>query len=176
MLDLSPLDKLFNKPVDHKEPIKNKELQEIINKSVTRDKEQDKALNDFKEYNKIQQENIRKAQHQQSKLLYEIKAGKPKGYLLLEACKIIRDMTGNTLFYNEVESNLRSVLGRGLYDAEMLEMEIRELTERKERLKHSYQIETDPETKSRISRAIETHKNEIKRLEAMENNKKAVSQ
>lgn len=69
---------------------------------IQEQEEREKILQVYQEY----QSNIKKSEELRAEILSGVKNGEPPADLLLKACKCISLMTGDTLFYNQIERNI----------------------------------------------------------------------
>jgi len=120
--------------------------------------------NAYKEY----QSNIRKSGSLRTDILKGVQAGEPAQKLLLKAVECISRMTGDTLFYSQIEKDLKAIYGDAFLEEIPLEWELEEVETRLEKLKEALARETtEPDAKDRIKRAIRKHEEkqtEIKEL------------
>lgn len=111
------------------------------------------------EMHRFYQENISRSQTMTAELLKGVHAGEDSNLLLLKATKIISMMTGNGLIYEQLESDLKSIYGAGLLEPYPLELELKEIQGRLERLQEAEQREGETEaSKQRIRNAITAHR------------------
>lgn len=104
------------------------------------------------------QENISRSQTMTAELLKGVHAGEDSHLLLLKATKIISMMTGNNLIYEQLEADLKSIYGAGLLEPYPLELELKQIQGRLEKLQEAEQREGEPEaSKQRIRNAITAH-------------------
>lgn len=101
-------------------------------------------------------------------ILKGAKAGEPPVALLLKAVKCISLMTGDTVFYSQLEGDIKSIYGAGLLEPEPLKIEIQETQERLQKLQKALERDTETaDSKERIKRAIEAHKARISQLQGL---------
>lgn len=123
--------------------------------------EHERTLEVYREY----QKNIRESGSLRTDILKGAKAGEPPVALLLKAVKCISLMTGDTVFYSQLEGDIKSIYGAGLLEPEPLKIEIQETRERLQRLQKALERDTEPaDSKQRIERAIQAHKDRISQL------------
>lgn len=130
------------------------------------------------------QENIKKAGSIRSEILKGVRTGEDIHTLFLKAVKCISCMTGEKLFYEQIESDLKAIHGETLLHKKPLEWELSELDARLEKLLTASSKETDTDSLQRINTAIRMHrekretlKKKIEQIEADElekNKRKAV--
>lgn len=138
---------------------------------LQRDKEDhQKNLEVYREY----QDNIRRSGQLRSELLKGVKAGEAPQSLLLKAVECISCMTGDTLFYNQMKSDLKAIYGEGFLDEIPLEWELEEVRKRTEKLQEALHREgTDTASREQIQRAIEAHRRKERELEELIKHTKA---
>ncbi len=132
---------------------------------LNREKEDhNRTLGVYKEY----QHNIKESETLQTELLKGVKAGEATHTLLLKACKAISLMTGNKVFYNQIEADIKAIYGEGLLEQIPLEWELDEVRERKAKLEEAYKREeTSTDAKERIGRAIKAHEERANYLSSL---------
>ena len=123
----------------------------------------DRSLAICKEY----QQNIKTSSQLQTKILKGAKAGESVYSLLLKACKAISLMTSNSVFYSQLEGDIRAIYGQGLLDPLPLQIELQETQERLTRLREALNREIEPDPKERIQRAVKAHEAKIADLESL---------
>ena len=123
----------------------------------------DRSLAICREY----QQNIKTSSQLQTEILKGLKAGEDVYSLFLKAAKAISLMTSNTLFYSQLEGDIRAIYGQGLLDPVPLQIELQEIQERLARLREAEQRELDGDSKDRIKRAIKAHEAKIADLETL---------
>lgn len=87
-----------------------------------------------------------------------IKAAEDSLSLLLKACKCISCMTGDKLFYEQIEADVVSIYGLGLGEPEPIRKELEEVRIRLGKLQEAAERETHTDSKARIAAAIKSHK------------------
>ena len=123
----------------------------------------DRSLAICKEY----QQNIKTSSQLQTEILKGAKAGESVYSLLLKACKAISLMTSNSVFYSQLEGDIRAIYGQGLLDPLPLQIELQETQERLARLREALNREIEPDAKDRIQRAVKAHEAKIADLESL---------
>lgn len=123
----------------------------------------DRSLAICKEY----QQNIKTSSQLQTEMLKGAKAGESVYSLLLKACKAISLMTSNSVFYSQLEGDIRAIYGQGLLDPLPLQIELQETQERLTRLREALNREIEPDAKDRIQRAVKAHEAKIADLESL---------
>lgn len=123
----------------------------------------DRSLAICKEY----QQNIKTSSQLQTEILKGAKAGESVYSLLLKACKAISLMTSNSVFYSQLEGDIRAIYGQGLLDPLPLQIELQETQERLTRLREALNREIEPDAKERIQRAVKAHEAKIADLESL---------
>lgn len=153
-LDLKPLETASTAP----------EGQELAFIKLTREQEgrarQQEAYRDY-------QTNIKNAGDLRSQILNGARAGEDPIDLLLKACKCISLMTGEKLFSEQVEQDLRAIYGKALLEPVPLKWELDGVKDSLDRLQQALQRETKPEDKQRIEKAIEAHRKKAGELEEL---------
>ena len=126
--------------------------------------EHERTLAIYREY----QHNIKESGSLRTAILKGAKAGEPPVALLLKAVKCISLMTGDTVFYSQLEGDIKSIYGAGLLEPEPLKIEIQETQERLQKLQKALERDTETaDSKERIKRAIEAHKARISQLQGL---------
>ena len=126
--------------------------------------EHERTLEVYREY----QKNIRESGSLRTDILKGAKAGEPPVALLLKAVKCISLMTGDTVFYSQLEGDIKSIYGAGLLEPEPLELELKGVQERLQNLQKALERDTEPaDSKQRIERAIQAHKDRISQLQGL---------
>ena len=123
----------------------------------------DRSLAICKEY----QQNIKTSSQLQTEILKGAKAGESVYSLLLKACKAISLMTSNSVFYSQLEGDIRAIYGQGLLDPLPLQIELQETQERLTRRREALNREIEPDAKDRIQRAVKAHEAKIADLESL---------
>jgi hypothetical protein len=123
----------------------------------------DRSLAICREY----QQNIKTSSQLQTEILKGTKAGESVYSLLLKACKAISLMTSNSVFYSQLEGDIRAIYGQGLLDPLPLQIELQETQERLTRLREALNREIEPDAKDRIQRAVKAHEAKIADLESL---------
>lgn len=133
--------------------------------SLTRQQEDHRrSLEAYKEY----QTNIRRSGELRTDILKGVKAGEPVHTLLLKAVEYISNMTGDKLFYSQIEKDLKAIYGEAFLDDIPLEWELDEVKTRLDRLREAYKRETtDTDSKHRIETAIKEHEEKIATLKRL---------
>lgn len=108
------------------------------------------------------QENIKTSGQLQTDILKGVQAGTDIYSLFLKAVKAISLMTSNTVFYSQIEADIKNIYGIGLQLPAPLTLELIDTQERLDRLREAEQRE--PNIRS-FNRAITAHQNRIKELE-----------
>lgn len=123
----------------------------------------DRSLAICREY----QQNIKTSSQLQTEILKGAKAGEDIYSLFLKAVQAISLMTSNSVFYSQLEGDIRAIYGRGLQEAPALRIELQQVQERYKRLLEALEREQDGDSKDRIKRAVTAHENRIAELEAL---------
>lgn len=153
-LDLKPLETASTAP----------EGQELAYIKLTREQEDRARLQEaYRDY----QSNIKNAGDLRTQILKGARAGEDPIALLLKACKCISSMTGEKLFSEQVEEDLKAIYGKALLEPVPLEWELDEVKNRLDRLQKAIQRETEPEDRHRMETAIEAHRKRAGELEEL---------
>lgn len=123
----------------------------------------DRSLAICREY----QQNIKTSSQLQTEILKGARAGEDIYSLFLKAVKAISLMTSNTVFYSQLEGDIRAVYGQGLLDPLPLQIELQQVQERLTRLREAEERELEADSRERIKRAVQAHENRIAELEAL---------
>lgn len=135
----------------------------LVKKAVTEKETREEALRICREH----QQNTAKSQMLQSEILKGLKAGEDVYSLFLKAAKAISLMTSNSVFYSQTEEDLKAIYGRGLQEKPPLQIELEEVQGRLQKLIEADKREKDSDSKERIQRAIQAHKNKATELREM---------
>ena len=93
------------------------------------------------------------------------RAGENITTLFLSAVKCISLMTGDTVFYSQIEEDMKVIYGEGLLEPEPLQIQIQEVEERLGKLQHSLTREgVSPHDKQRIQNAVQAHQKKREEL------------
>lgn len=122
--------------------------------------EHERSLAIYRDY----QSNIKTSGELRTQLLKGARAGEPPVLLLLKAVECISLMTSDKLFYSQIEGDIRSIYGAGLLEREPLELELRNVKERLEKLEQARERE-EGDSKRRIEAAIQAHRKRAAELE-----------
>lgn len=153
-LDMKPLETASTAP----------EGQELAYIKLTREQEDRARLQEaYRDY----QNNIKNAGDLRTQILKGARAGEDPTALLLKACQCISSMTGEKLFSEQVEQDLKAIYGEVFLEPAPLEWELDEVKERLDRLQQALQRETKTEDRHRIERAIEAHRKKARELEEL---------
>jgi len=125
----------YKTPIEVKKPLETlTEGLEGINKlqrEADRKKQDiDRSLAICREY----QQNIKTSSQLQTEILKGARAGEDIYSLFLKAVKAISLMTSNTVFYSQLEGDIRAIYGQGLLDPLPLQIELQQVQERLKRL------------------------------------------
>ena len=157
----------YGEPTEDKKPLElNTEgLEGIIKLQRIADAKKvdiDRSLAICREY----QQNIKTSSQLQTDILKGARAGEDIYSLFLKACKAISLMTSNSLFYSQLEGDIRAIYGAGLQEAPALQIELQQVQERYKKLLEALEREPDGDSRERIKRAVTAHENRIKEIEA----------
>lgn len=143
------------------EPIR--EMRRLQRLADTKKKDIERSSSICLEY----QQNIKMSSRLQTEIIKGAKAGEDVYRLLLKACKAISLMTSNSVFYSQIEGDIKAIYGQGLLDPLPLQIELQEAQERLTRLIEAEQRELDGYSRDRIKRAIKAHEAKIADLEIL---------
>ena len=113
------------------------------------------------------QQNIKTSSQLQTEILKGARAGEDIYTLFLKAVKAISLMTSNSLFYSQLEGDIRAIYGMGLQEAPAIDIELEQVTERYIKLLGAMEREPEGDSKDRIRQAIKAHENKIRELDAL---------
>lgn len=99
-----------------------------------------------------------------SEIIKELYAGENIYNLFLKAMKCIGKLTGNTTMPKLIEKDLVSIYGYGLGEPRLLQIELRNVEVRIDKLKLALESESDAGVKQRIESALKSHENTRNRL------------
>lgn len=110
------------------------------------------------------QRNIKELQQIQADIMKGIQEGKAELELFLLAADGIARATHNRVFYDGVVNDIRAIYGDGLQQSKPLELELKEVQARKEKLIQAEQRQEDRKALQRIRRAIDAHERKEQEL------------
>ena len=126
--------------------------------------EKERALAVYREY----QKNIKLSGQLQTDILKGAKRGEDIYSLFLKAVQAISLMTSNTVFYNQLNDDIRAIYGAGLSEPQPLKLELEEVQTRLEKLREASKRETEPaDSLQRIEKAIQAHEQRTTELREM---------
>lgn len=108
----------------------------------------------YREY----QNNIKQSEGLRTDIMRGVKAGEAPQALLLKAVKCISLMTGDNLFYSQIEQDLKTIWGEGFLDRIPLEWELEEVQDRIGKMLEALGREEDPDSRHRLETAISAHR------------------
>lgn len=111
----------------------------------------------YKEY----QEGIKKTEDLQIQILKGIKAGEDTTSLFLKAAKALSLCIGNEYFYEQIETDLTAIYGKGFREPAVLNAEIEKVKERKARLETALAAEDKETDRLRLISAIKAHEEKL---------------
>lgn len=123
----------------------------------------DRSLAVYREY----QQNIKTSSQLQTELLKGARSGEDIYSLFLKAVKAISLMTSNSLFYSQLEGDIRAIYGIGLQETPAIDIELQQVTERYIKLLSALEREPDGDSRDRIKQAIKAHEQKIRELDAL---------
>jgi len=155
----------YKTPIEVKKPLETlTEGLEGINKLQ---READRKKQDIDRSLAICREYQKTSSQLQTEILKGVRAGEDIYSLFLKAVKAISLMTSNTVFYSQLEEDIRAIYGQGLLDPLPLQIELQQVQERLKRLREAEERELEADSRERIKRAITAHENRIAELEAL---------
>ena len=99
-----------------------------------------------------------------------ITLGKNPLEIIMELAEILGEISGEKKYASTVRKQIKDVYGLALNDKFALDKEIEDVTARLEKIKAAYENpDFDDEEHQRIGFALERHKAELERLNAMKN-------
>ena len=135
----------------------------LLRKAEQAEADRKRSLEVYKTY----QDNIRKAGSLRTSIIKGVRAGEDVYSLFLQAAKAISLMTSDTLFFDQIEADIKAIYGKGLGEKPPLQTERDEVAERLRRLLEAEEREQEPDSKRRIQAAIKAHRNRITELEEL---------
>lgn len=160
----------INNPIEQQKPVQGqingleREQAKRLFLQATREQEDHRrSLEVYRTY----QENTLISSTLQTQILKGLKAGEDVYSLFLKAAKVISLMTSNSVFYSQTEEDIKAIYGRGLQEKPPLQMELKEVQERLQRLREAEKREQDRDSKERIQRAIQAHEKKATELRGM---------
>ena len=145
------------------EGLESQQAKQLHLEAVREREERERTLEIYREY----QRNTMTSSQLQTEILKGARAGEDIYSLFLKAVKAISLMTSNSLFYTQLEGDIRAIYGRGLQEAPAIDIELEQVVQRYIKLLEALEREQDGDSKDRIKRAIAAHENRIKELEAL---------
>ena len=132
--------------------------------SLKREQEDHKRLTEAdREY----QNNIRRSGSLRSEILKGVKAGESTQLLLLKAVECISCMTGDKLFYSQIDGGLKAIYGEAFLEEIPLEWELEAVEDRLQKLKEALTRELEPDARQRVQSAIKAHEERIGSLKGL---------
>lgn len=114
------------------------------------------------------QRNTLRAEGLTTEILKGARAGEPITALLLKAGECISLMTGDSVFYSQLEGDIKGIYGAGLLEPDPLQLELEDVQGRLQKLQESLQRDGESEdSKRRIETAIEAHKKRANQLKTL---------
>lgn len=123
----------------------------------------DRSLAVYQQY----QHNIMISSQLHTEILKGAKEGADIYTLFLKAVKAISLMTSDSLFYTQLEGDIRTIYGQGLLEATPLQMEIQDAEERIAKLKEALERDIEPRARDRILLSIKAHEAKKAELESL---------
>lgn len=160
----------INNPIEPQKPVQGQinglEREQAKQLFLQATREQEDHRRNLEVY-RTYQENIKTSSTLQTQILKGLKAGEDVYSLFLKAAKAISLMTSNSVFYSQTEEDLKAIYGRGLQEKPPLQIELEEVQGRLQKLIEANKREKDGDSKERIQRAIQAHKNKATELREM---------
>ena len=160
----------INNPIEPQKPVQGQinglEREQAKQLFLQATREQEDHRRNLEVY-RTYQENIKTSSTLQTQILKGLKAGEDVYSLFLKAAKAISLMTSNSVFYSQTEEDLKAIYGRGLQEKPPLQIELEEVQGRLQKLIEADKREKDSDSKERIQRAIQAHKNKATELREM---------
>lgn len=126
--------------------------------------EKERVLAVYREY----QKNIKLSGQLQTDILKGVKRGEDIYSLFLKAVQAISLMISKTVFYSQLNDDIRAIYGAGLSEPQPLKLELEEVQTRLEKLREASKRETEPaDSLQRIERAIHAHEQRATQLKDM---------
>lgn len=165
-LDFSPIDALIERGRQKRKTAAEdsstaatqrspEELGALADIKLTRAQEdRQNSIEMFKTY----QDNIRRSDQIREELMRGVRSGERAESLFLKAVRAISLMTGDSLFYEQIEKDIRSIWGEGCLSEIPLEWEIAEIEERVQNMREALKSEDmDPRSRERVMKAVSAH-------------------
>ena len=142
------------------EPTERAIAKEPIKTIPRAETEQKTAFNVYMQY----QENIKTSSQLQTDILKGLKAGENVYSLLLKASKAIELMTGNKLFYSQIERDIIDIYGAGLLEKPPLKLELEAVQGRLQKLRQAQERDGDT---GNIATAIKAHEDRAGQIQEL---------
>lgn len=163
-------DGAINNPIEPQKPVQGQinglereQAKQLFLQASREQEDHRRSLEVYRTY----QENIKTSSTLQTQILKGLKAGEDVYSLFLKAAKAISLMTSNSVFYSQTEEDLKAIYGRGLQEKPPLQIELEEVQGRLQKLIEAEKREKDSNSKERIHRAIQAHKDRATELRGM---------
>lgn len=163
-------DGAINNPIEPQKPVQGQinglereQAKQLFLQASREQEDHRRSLEVYRTY----QENIKTSSTLQTQILKGLKAGEDVYSLFLKAAKAISLMTSNSVFYSQAEEDLKAIYGRGLQEKPPLQIELEEVQGRLQKLIEAEKREKDSNSKERIHRAIQAHKDRATELRGM---------
>lgn len=106
---------------------------------------------------RVYQRNIRESERLQREIIQGVREGASPYNLFLQAVRMISHMTGNPLFYKQVEEDAIKAYGGGKYAADVAAGQLKETEERLQNMRKALESEHEDGARRRILNAIQEH-------------------
>ena len=163
-------DGAINNPIEPQKPVQGQinglereQAKQLFLQASREQEDHRRSLEVYRTY----QENIKTSSTLQTQILKGLKAGEDVYSLFLKAAKAISLMTSNSVFYSQTEEDLKAIYGRGLQEKPPLQIELEEVQGPLQKLIEAEKREKDSNSKERIHRAIQAHKDRATELRGM---------
>lgn len=145
------------------EGLESQQAKQLHLEAVREQEERKRTLDIYREY----QQNIKTSSQLQTEILKGARAGEDMYSLFLKAVKAISLMTSNSVFYTQIEGDIRAIYGAGLQEAPALEIELEQVVGRYVKLLEALKREPEGDSRERIKQAIKAHEQKIRELDAL---------
>lgn len=99
-----------------------------------------------------------------AEILKGMRAGTDIYSLFLKACKVISLTTSDPLFYNQAQTDIRTIYGRGYGEQAPLQDELKDIEDRIQKLLEAVNLEQDTDARKRIENTIKAQRNAAETL------------
>lgn len=154
---------------EEKEALKcNLEGSQSISNSQQQKSDREAGNDLFWEICKEHQENIRRSGQLKTQIIKGVKLGEDIYSLFLKAVEAIGLMTSDTVFYSQLDGDIRAIYGVGLQKQAPLELESTRIQQALEKLEQACKRKDEPpDSLQRIKDAIRAHRQRVLQLKEM---------